>query len=96
MKILYVFDSQDHEVFKMSDLPDRFEIIREGKKPIVFKPAAIQMQDLQGRLDEAEALLLRAKELNELFTYKGHAQNEGDEVHYDLEADIDKYFDRKS
>ena len=57
MKILYVFDSQDHEVFKMSDLPDRFEIIREGKKPIVFKPVTIQIQDIHSRLDEAEALL---------------------------------------
>ncbi len=60
MKILYVFDSQDHEVFKMADLPDRFEIIREGKKPIVFKPAAIQMQDLYARLNETEEILQHA------------------------------------
>ena len=60
MKILYVFDSQDHEVFKMSDLPDRFEIIREGKKPIVFKPAATQIQDIYNRLNEAEELLKKA------------------------------------
>ena len=57
MKILYVFDTQDHEVFKMSDLPDRFEIIREGKKPIVFKPAAIQIQDIYNRLNEVEFIL---------------------------------------
>jgi len=91
MKILYVFDSQDHEVFKMSDLPPSFEILREGKgkKPIVFKPAATRMQDLQARLDEAEKLL------KEIRTYAG----------WDIVKDsipnpvtlrfIDEYFDRQ-
>ncbi len=81
MKILYVFDTQDHEVFKMSDLPDRFEIIREGKKPIVFKPAATRMQDLQSRLDEAEALLKRIDK-----TYQ----------HWQFNCDVDEYFSRQS
>ena len=84
MKILYVFDSQDHEVFKMSDLPDRFEILREGKKPIVFKPAAIQMQDILSRLYECEAMLQRCNE------FGLSIQEE-----IDLDKDINDYFDRQ-
>ncbi|MEE9571526.1 MAG: hypothetical protein V3W20_00590 [Candidatus Neomarinimicrobiota bacterium] len=81
MKILYIFDTKDHEVFKMSDLPKSFEILREGKEPIVFKPAATQMQDLQGRLDEAEALLKRI---------------DGTYQHWQVNCDVEEYFSRHS
>ncbi len=86
MKILYVFDSQDHEVFKMSDLPESFEILRKDKKPIVFKPAAIQMQDLQGRLDRAERLLKQIHKETRLTAF--------DEDKPEIRRSVDEYFDR--
>ena len=87
MKILYVFDSQDHEVFKMSDLPDRFEILRKGKKPIVFKPAAIQMQDLYARLNEAERLLKEIVDWN---------VQDDSLINSNVRRAVDKYFERQS
>ena len=61
MKILYVLDTQDYEVFKMSDLPESFELLRKGKKPITFKPISIQIQDMYSRLIEAEKLLKKMR-----------------------------------
>ena len=78
MKILYVFDSQDHEVFKMSDLPPSFEILRVGKKPIVFKPVTLQIQDMHSRLDEAEKLLKKMRMIPSNL----------------ISAAVDEYFDR--
>ena len=57
MKILYVFDTQDHETFTLSELPETVEILRTGKKPVMFRPAVMQIQDIYTRLNEAEALL---------------------------------------
>ncbi len=89
MKILYVFDSQDHEVFKMSDLPPSFEILREGKKPIVFKPATLQMQDILSRLNKTEELLKKTIESSGWFINKDQAQ-----VAPPLNRAINEYFDR--
>ncbi len=87
MKILYVFDTKDHEVFKMSDLPDRFEIIREGKKPIVFKLAATRMQDMYSRLDRAERLLKEIVDWN---------VQDDSLINSNVRRSVDKYFDRQS
>ena len=86
MKILYVFDSQDHEVFKISDLPDRFEILWKGKKPIVFKPVTLQIQDMYSRLDEAEELLKQIHKETRLTAF--------DEDKPEIRRSVDEYFDR--
>ena len=94
MKILYELVITEETGFTASDFPDRFEILRKDKTPLVFKPCALNVQEMYNRLNEAEALLIQAKGLNEIFTYKGHPQNEGDEIHFELESDINEYFDR--
>ncbi len=57
MKILYVLEITTETGFTASDFPDRFEILREDKTPLVFKPVAIQTQEIYSRLDEANQLL---------------------------------------
>ena len=53
MKILYQFESDE---IKLSDLPDEVEIL-VGKKPLIFKPCAVDIQTFRNRLFEAETLL---------------------------------------
>ena len=53
MKILYQFESDE---LKLSDLPDEVEMIVD-KKPLIFKPCAVDIQNLRNRLFEAEELL---------------------------------------
>ena len=57
MKILYELVITEETGFTASDFPDRFEILRKGKTPLVFKPVAITTQDIYSRLDEAEKIL---------------------------------------
>ena len=57
MKILYQLEITEETGFTATDFPDRFEILRKGKSPLVFKPAALSMQDIYSRLNEAENLL---------------------------------------
>ena len=49
MKILYQFESDE---IKLSDLPEKVEI-KVGKELLIFKPAAIDIQNLRNRLFEA-------------------------------------------
>lgn len=81
MKILYQLILEDNESFKASDFPDRFEILREGKTPLVWKPVAISMQDIYNKLNEAEQLL---KEIKENINF------------IPIHIAIDKYFKRYS
>ena len=63
MKILYELVITEETGFTATDFPDRFEILRgKGKTPLVFKPVAINLQDIYARLQEAEEQL---KESNE-------------------------------
>ena len=71
MKILYVFDTKDHDVFKMSDLPNTIEILRKDRKPVVLKPVAIQIQDIYSRLNEAETLLELAEQSEGIYFLNG-------------------------
>lgn len=57
MKILYELVITEEIGFTASDFPDRFEILRKGKTPLVWKPVAIQTQEIYSRLVEAEQLL---------------------------------------
>lgn len=57
MKILYVLNITEETGFTATDFPDRFEILRKGKTPLVFKPVAIQTQEMYSRLVEAEFIL---------------------------------------
>ena len=57
MKILYQLEITKETGFSATDFPDRFEILRKGKKPFVFKPVAIDLQTIYARLQEAEELL---------------------------------------
>lgn len=79
MKILYQLEITKETGFRAKDFPDRFEILREGKTPLVFKPVAIKTQEMYSRLDEAEALLRQT------------AQSEG---RWFLNGEIDDYFKR--
>lgn len=58
MKILYELVITEETGFTASDFPDRFEILRgKGRTPLVWKPVAIQTQEIYSRLVEAEQLL---------------------------------------
>ena len=57
MKILYELNLNDDQKFNASDFPDKFEILRKGKDPLVFKPVTIELQTIYSRLMEAEELL---------------------------------------
>lgn len=57
MKILYELVITEETGFTASDFPDRFEILRPGKTPLVFKPVAINLQTVYSRLNEAEWIL---------------------------------------
>ena len=59
MKILYELVITEETGFTATDFPDRFEILRKGQTPLVFKPVAISTQELYSRLNEAEELLRR-------------------------------------
>lgn len=65
MKILYELNITEETGFTASDFPDRFEILREGKTPLVWKPVALSMQDIYNRLNEAEELLKQARNIND-------------------------------
>ena len=90
MKILYQLILKDDESFKAKDFPDRFEILRKGKPPLVFKPVAIRTREIYSRLNEAEELLRQAKGLNEIFK----VNSDGGGLHFKLETAIDQYFER--
>lgn len=62
MKILYQLEITEETGFTATDFPDRFEILRPGKTPLVFKPVAINLQDIYARLVEAEKLLKESDE----------------------------------
>lgn len=62
MKILYELNLNDDQKFNASDFPDKFEILRKGKDPLVFKPVSIELQTIYNRLMEAEELLHKADE----------------------------------
>jgi len=59
MKILYESIITKDTGFSADEFPDRFEILRPGKTPLVFKPVAIDLQAIYARLQEAEELLKR-------------------------------------
>ena len=61
MKILYESIITKETGFTATDFPDRFEILRKGKTPLVFKPVAIDLQTAYARLEEAEILLSKIK-----------------------------------
>lgn len=63
MKILYELKITEETGFHAKDFPDRFEILRKGKTPLVFKPVAIETQDMYSRLIEAERILRRINEV---------------------------------
>lgn len=60
MKILYELKITEETGFTATDFPDRFEILRPGKTPLVFKPVAIDLQAIYTRLNEAEWILKQA------------------------------------
>lgn len=86
MKILYELVITEETGFTDKDFPDRFEILREkGKTPFVFKPVAINMQDIYNRLDEVEKLLKQSLDLPDGLSARAkHARN------------INEYFERYS
>ena len=57
MKILYELDIDCDQKFNANDFPSQIEVLRSGEKPLMFRPVAIQTQDLYGILKEAESLL---------------------------------------
>ena len=79
MKILYELVITEETGFTATDFPDRFEILRKGKTPLVFKPVAIDLQTIYSQLQEAEKLLKRV---------------DGTYQHWQFNVDIGKYFDR--
>ncbi len=68
MKILYELVITEETGFTATDFPDRFEILRKGKTPLVFKPVAIDLQTIYSRLHEAEILLRLVKNINDKTT----------------------------
>ena len=95
MKILYQLEITEETGFTATDFPDKLEILREGKSPLVFKPVALSMQDIYSRLNEAEALLKKLDdEIGELWGTFYSTDTErliGKNIAY-----IDKYFERHS
>ncbi len=89
MKILYELVITEETGFTATDFPDRFEILRKGKTPLVFKPVAMDLQTIYSRLVEAEALLKRAIESSGWFINKDQPQ-----VAPPLNRAINEYFDR--
>jgi len=71
MKILYELNLQDDQKFNASDFPDQVEILRAGKPPVVFRPVAIQLQDIYSRLNEADALLELAEQSEGIYFLNG-------------------------
>ena len=85
MKILYELVITEETGFSADDFPDHFEILREGKTPLVFKPVALRIQDIYSRLDEAEVIL------------KDIQKNTGWTIQDDVilrARSIDEYFER--
>ena len=63
MKILYQLEITKETGFSADDFPDRFEILRKDKTPLVFKPCALNVQEMYNRLNEAEEILKSATAL---------------------------------
>ncbi len=83
MKILYESIITKETGFTATDLPDRFDILRKGKTPLVFKPVAIDLQTIYARLQEAEGILKKTRSgMSDILTK------------VELKVDIDDYFDR--
>ena len=83
MKILYELEITKETGFTATDFPDRFEILRKGKTPLVFKPVAIDLQTIYARLQEAEEILKKTRNgMSDILTK------------VELKVDIDDYFDR--
>ncbi len=85
MKILYELVITEETGFTATDFPDRFEILRKGKTPLVFKPVVINLQAIYSRLNEAEILLNLAKGINRKTTVNQVGA---------LKKTIGEYFDR--
>ena len=88
MKILYESTITKDTGFTATDFPDRFEILREGKTPLVFKPVAISMQEMYSRLNEAEQLL-KAIQKNTSWTIHNNSI-----PNPQVRRSIDQYFER--
>ena len=83
MKILYELVITEETGFTATDFPDRFEILRKGKTPLVFKPVAINLQTIYARLNETEEILKKTRNgMSDILTK------------VELKVDIDEYFER--
>lgn len=90
MKILYVLEITEEAGFHASDFPDRFEILRKGKTPLIFKPVAIRTQEMYSRLNEAEALLAEIQKNTSWTIHDDSIPNP------QVRRSIDQYFERYS
>ena len=98
MKILYQLEITKETGFTASDFPDRFEILRKDKTPLVFKPCALNVQEMYNRLNEAEEILKEVQE-NETTIITGEncsATGIIEEDFIKLDTAINEYFDRYS